>query len=146
MVKRIQIDRVEPSAYKGMFTLEQYLQESELSNTHKNLIKIRASQLNSCAFCINMHTKEALTNGEKPQRIFLLNAWKESGLFTNEEKIILQLTEEITLIHTHGLTDNTYQKAIQYFGENYLAQIIMAVTIINAWNRISVSTHKPVEG
>ena len=89
METRIQIDHVEPNAYKAMFALEKYLQQGQLSKTHKELIKIRASQLNGCAFCIDMHTKDALKNGETNQRIFLLNAWQETDLFTDEEKAIL---------------------------------------------------------
>jgi alkylhydroperoxidase family enzyme len=87
-----------------------------------------------------MHTKDALKNGETPQRIFLLNAWRETDLFTGEEKVILGITEEITLIHKQGLSNETYKKAEQVFDKNYIAQIIMAVVAINAWNRIAIST------
>ncbi|GAA4512696.1 MULTISPECIES: carboxymuconolactone decarboxylase family protein [Sphingobacterium] len=145
MEKRINIQQLEPQAYEIMFGLENYLQNSKLSKTHLELIKIRASQLNGCAFCIDMHTKEALKNGENARRIFLLNAWKETELFSEEEKVILAITEEITLIHLHGLSTNTYQQAEKLFDKNYLAQIIMAVVTINAWNRISISTNKKVE-
>ncbi|KIX22557.1 hypothetical protein SY27_01595 [Flavobacterium sp. 316] len=145
MEKRIQIDVIEPEAYKAIFALENYLQKSNLSNTHKELIKIRASQINSCAFCIDMHTKDALKYGETQQRLFLLNAWKETDLFTEEEKTLLQITEEITLIHQQGLSDETYKKAIKIFDENYLSQIIIAVITINTWNRIAISTNKPIE-
>jgi AhpD family alkylhydroperoxidase len=141
MDKRINIQELEPNAIKAMYALEGYLATTTISKTQKELIKIRASQLNGCAFCIDMHTKDALKNGETNQRIFLLNAWKETTLFTEEEKVILAITEEITLIHNQELTDQTYQKAIAIFGQNYLAQVIMAVVTINAWNRIAVSTH-----
>jgi AhpD family alkylhydroperoxidase len=145
MENRIQIDAVEPNAYKAMFALEKYLQQSDLDKTHKELIKIRASQINGCAFCINMHTKYAIANGETPQRIFLLNAWREGDLFNEEEKTILAMTEEITLIHQKGLSDETYKKAISIFNENYISQIIMQIVTINAWNRMSISTNKPIE-
>jgi len=145
MEKRVQIDAIEPASYKGMFVLEDYLQKSQLSGTHKELIKIRASQINGCPFCIDMHTKDAMRNGESQQRIFLLNAWKELDLFTEEEKIILQVTEEVTMIHEKGLTSQTYKKAIEKFGEIYFSQIIMAIVTINSWNRIAISTHKPIE-
>jgi AhpD family alkylhydroperoxidase len=145
MDKRIQIETAEPTAYKGMFALENYLEESKLSSTHKELIKIRASQLNKCPFCIDMHTKEALKNDETQQRIFLLNAWQEGNLFTEEEKIILQMTEEVTMIHHKGLTSKTYEKAIKTFGDTYFSQIIMAIVTINSWNRIAISTHKPID-
>lgn len=141
MEKRININEVEPQAYKAMYALEGYLATSQLSKTHKELIKIRASQINGCAFCIDMHTKDALKNGETNQRIFLLNAWRETNLFSEEEKLILMITEEITLIHDKGLSNETYKKAEQFFDKNFIAQIIMAIVIINAWNRIAVSTH-----
>ncbi len=144
METRIQIDQVEPNAYKAMYPLEKYLQQSQLSKTHKELIKIRASQINGCAFCIDMHTKDALKLGESPQRIFLLNAWRETDLFTEEERVLLQITEEVTLIHEKGLTSDTYKKALEVFDENYFSQIIMAITTINAWNRMAISTHKPL--
>jgi len=91
-----------------------------------------------------MHTKDALKNGESQKRIFLLDAWRESNLFTKEEQTILAITEELTLIHEKGLTDETYKKALEVFSETYLAQIIMAATVINAWNRLAISTHKPI--
>lgn len=128
-----------------MFALENYLEESKLSSTHKELIKIRASQLNKCPFCIDMHTKVALKNEETKQRIFLLNAWQDTILFTEEEKIILQMTEEVTMIHHKGLTSKTYKKAIETFGDTYFSQIIMAIVTINSWNRIAISTHKPID-
>lgn len=141
MEKRININEVEPQAYKAMYALEGYLATTQLSKTHKELIKIRASQINGCAFCIDMHTKDALKNGETNQRIFLLNAWRETDLFSEEEKLILSITEEITLIHDKGLSNETYKKAEQFFDKNFISQIIMAVVTINAWNRIAVSTH-----
>ncbi|MEK6151930.1 carboxymuconolactone decarboxylase family protein [Flavobacteriaceae bacterium 3-367] len=144
MDKRIQIDAAEPLAYKAMFALEGYLQQGQLSKMHKDLIKIRVSQINGCAFCIDMHTKEALKNGEDQQRLFLLDAWRHTDMFTEEEKTLLQITEEVTLIHLNGLTVETYQKAIEHFDANYFSQIIMAITTINAWNRIAISTHKPI--
>ena len=145
MEQRIQINKVQPDAYEAMYALEKYIQHSNIDKIHRELIKIRASQINGCAFCINMHTKDAMKYGENPQRIFLLDAWRETDLFTEEEKILLQMTEEITLIHKEGLTRETYQKALKIFDEDYIAQVIMAIVTINAWNRISVSTHKPVE-
>lgn len=140
MEKRININEIEPQAYKAMFALEGYLGTTQLSKTHKELIKIRASQINGCAFCIDMHTKDALKYGETTQRIFLLNAWPEADLFTEEEKVILVMTEEITLIHKQGLSAETYKKATAFFNENDIAQIIMAIVTINAWNRIAIST------
>lgn len=144
MEKRIDIQQLEPDAFKAMFAMENYLQNSRLSKTHFYLIKIRASQINGCAFCINMHASDALKQGETAQRIFLLNAWKDTGLFTEEEKTILAMTEEVTLISQNGLSEQTYRLAKQFFDENQIAQIIMAVVTINAWNRIVISTRKTV--
>jgi len=144
MENRIDIQQLEPDAFKAMFALENYLHNSGLSKAYFYLIKIRASQINGCAFCINMHTTDALKQGETAQRIFLLNAWKETGLFTKEEKTILAITEEVTLISQNGLSDETYRKAEQLFDGNQIAQIIMAVVTINAWNRIVISTKKTV--
>lgn len=145
MSKRIDISELEPNAYKAMFGLEEYLQNSQLSKTHLELVKIRASQINGCAFCLDMHTTDALKQGENARRIFLLNAWKEAELFSEEEKTILEITEEITLISQNGLSDAVYQKAEKQFDKNYIAQIIMAVVTINAWNRIAISTKKMVK-
>ena len=145
MEKRIQIDATEPLAYKAMFGLEEYLQQSQLDKIHYELIKIRASQINGCAFCLNMHTKDALKLGEDPKRLFLLDAWWETELFSEEEQVILKTTEEITLVHKNGLSTQTYEKAIKLFDEHYLSQIIMAIITINAWNRIAISTHKPIQ-
>ncbi|MDO5655838.1 MAG: carboxymuconolactone decarboxylase family protein [Flavobacteriaceae bacterium] len=145
MENRIDIQKLEPKAYQAMFALENYLQNSDLSKIHIELIKIRASQINACAFCINMHTADAIKLGETTQRIFLLNAWRETELFTEEERVILAITEEVTLISNKGLSDETYTKALAIFDENYIAQIIMAVVTINAWNRIAVSTHKKIQ-
>jgi alkylhydroperoxidase family enzyme len=91
-----------------------------------------------------MHTKEAIKNGETLQRIVLLDGWRETELFSEEEKVLLEMTEEITLIHNKGLSTETYQKACATFSEKYVSQVIMAVTIANAWNRIAISTHKPI--
>jgi len=140
MENRINIEKTEPTAFKAMYALEGYLATTSITKTHKELVKIRASQINGCAFCINMHTKDARKNGETEQRIYLMNAWKETTLFTEEEKAILALTEEITLISQGGVSTETYQKAIALFGENYVAQLIMLAVTINAWNRIAVTT------
>lgn len=145
MEKRIDIQKIEPKAYTSMYSLENYLRTAELNKTHLELIKIRASQINGCAFCIDMHTSDALKAGESAKRIFLLNAWEDTGLFSEEERVILAMTEEITLISEHGLSDETYSKAEKLFSPNYLAQIIMAIVTINAWNRIAISTKKGVE-
>ncbi|MFN4365775.1 carboxymuconolactone decarboxylase family protein [Chryseobacterium hispalense] len=145
MSARFNWTTVHPAAYKAGIGMEESLQNSFLTPIQKELIKIRASQINSCAFCLNMHTKDALKYGETPQRIFLLNAWREAKeLFTEEEQIILQITEEVTMISQKGLSEETYQKAKEIFNESELADIIMAAVVINMWNRIAISTHMPI--
>jgi AhpD family alkylhydroperoxidase len=142
MQKRFNIKEVAPNALKAMVGLEIYTSQSSISKTNKELIKIRASQINGCAYCINMHAEDAIKNGETNQRIFLLNAWREAaGIFTEEEKIVLAITEEITLIHHNGLSDETYSNALQFFSEAQIADIITAIITINLWNRVVLSTH-----
>ena len=139
MSNRIKINQVEPAGYKAMMAMEQYVESTNLSNKHKDLIKIRASQINGCAFCLDMHTKEALDHGETLQRILTISVWHDTSFFDEQEKAILALTEEITLI-SNKVSDETYNKAAALFDESYLAQIIMAIITINAWNRIGIST------
>ncbi|MET4083714.1 AhpD family alkylhydroperoxidase [Pedobacter sp. UYP30] len=145
MEKRIDINEVEPKAYKAMYGLVGYIGSSQLTKTHIGLLEIRASQINGCAYCINMHTKDAVKNGETDQRIFVVSAWRETDLFTEEEQVILEMTEEITLVHQKDLSSQTYKKAEALFDKNYIAQLIMAIITINAWNRIAISTHLAIE-
>ncbi|MCO6162382.1 carboxymuconolactone decarboxylase family protein [Flavobacterium sp. NRK F7] len=145
METRVNISTLEPQAFKAMLGLENYLTTTQISKSHKELLKIRASQINGCAFCIDMHAKDALKNGETQQRIFLIAAWRETTLFSEKEKVILEMTEEITLVHQQGLSEATYKKAVLLFSENEIAQLIIAIITINAWNRIAVSTHMQIE-
>lgn len=145
MSARFNMATVHGAAYKAGVGMEAALQNSFLNPIQKELIKIRASQINGCAFCLDMHTKDALKYGETPQRIFLLNAWRDAKEFyTEEEQIIITMAEEITLISQKGLTEETYQKAKTMFSESQIADIIMAVVSINMWNRIAISTHLQV--
>ncbi|WDF58107.1 carboxymuconolactone decarboxylase family protein [Flavobacterium sp. KACC 22758] len=145
MQKRLNIKQAAPDALKAMIGLESYLSKISISKTAKELIKIRASQINGCAYCINIHTQDAVKNGETNQRIFLLSAWREAGdIFTEEEKAVLAITEEITLIHQQGLSDQTYSNAVHFFSENQIADIITAVITINLWNRVVLSTRLPI--
>lgn len=130
--------------YKAMFALEKSLAASDLRKTHRELIKIRASQINGCAFCINMHSRDTRQHGETEQRIYLLNAWRETDLYTPEERVILALVEEVTRIQ-HHVSDKTYREAVELLGESYTAQVIMATVTINAWNRIAISTEMPLD-
>lgn len=119
--------------------LENYIGSTPLTTKHKDLIIIRASQLNGCSYCIDEHTRDARDHGETEQRIFTLSAWRETPFFDEQERAILALTEEITFI-SNKVSDETYANAAKLFEEPYLAQIIMAIITINAWNRIGVST------
>ncbi len=146
MEQRLNIEKTQADAWKAMYTLAVVVSKTSLTPIQKHLIMIRASQINSCAFCINMHTKEALKLGETQQRIFLLNAWKETNLFTDEEKAILALTEEVTLISENGVKDETYKQAQNFFDEQTIGEIIMSIVVMNAWNRMAVSTQMPIAG
>ncbi|RQO75513.1 hypothetical protein DBR43_09210 [Pedobacter sp. KBW06] len=139
MKTRINIAKVEPAGYNAILGLEKFIESTPLTRTHKELIKIRSSQINGCAFCIDMHTKDARKAGETEQRIYALNAWRDTPFFTEEEQVILALTEEVTLISNH-VADETYERAEKVLGETYLAQVILAIITINAWNRIGIST------
>lgn len=145
MQSRFNIETVQPAAYKALLHLENYLATTSLTPQQKHLIKIRASQINGCAYCVNMHTREARKDGETEQRLHLVSVWREAhNIFTEEERLLFSITEEITLIHQHGLSDALYAQSITTFGEEKTAQIVMAVIIINGWNRLSVSLRTPV--
>lgn len=139
MSNRIKINQAEPAGYKAMLALEHYIESTQLTTRHKDLIKIRASQINGCAFCIDMHTLDARKAGESEQRIYALNAWRDTPFFDEQERAILALTEEVTLI-SNKVSDETYNRAAALFDGAYLSQIIMAIITINAWNRIGIST------
>jgi AhpD family alkylhydroperoxidase len=136
MQNRINVLEVQPEGLKAMLGMEKFINGTKLQPLHKELIKIRASQINGCAYCINMHSKDARKLGETEQRIYLLNAWRETKLYTEEERVILQLTEEITLISKNQVSNETYAKAIAVFDEAYLSDIVMMIITINMWNRI----------
>jgi len=140
MAERIRIDKVEPAGYKAIIGLEKFIESTSLTKVHKDLIKIRASQINGCAFCIDMHTKDARKTGETEQRIYGLNAWRDTPFYTDDERAILAITEEITLISETHVSDETYDRALSLLGEGYLAQVILSVITINAWNRIGITT------
>lgn len=139
MHKRMNIAAVEPEGYNAILALEKYIATTQLSKTHKELIKIRASQINGCAFCLDMHTKDARKHGETEQRIYTLSAWRDTPFFTNDEQAVLALTEEVTLIGNH-VSDKTYDEAVAVLGEKYIAQVIMMIITINCWNRIAITT------
>ena len=140
MEARIQIKQVEPDAYTAMFGLEKYINSAALNPRLRELIKIRASQINGCAYCIQMHTEQARQSGETEQRIYALSAWRESPLFNETESAVLAVTEDITRIADKGLSKAVYDEALALLGEQGIAQCIMQVVTINAWNRIAAAT------
>ena len=144
MNPRLNLEKLEPEAFKAMYGLVKYMGTTKLSHTQLTLMEIRASQLNGCAFCLDMHTRDARQHGETEQRLYLLNAWRETTLFTPEEQALLALTEEVTFISRGGVSDATYQQAVTALGEPLVAQAIMMIVTINAWNRIAIATHMPI--
>ncbi|WP_226064384.1 carboxymuconolactone decarboxylase family protein [Kaistella polysaccharea] len=145
MESRINVSKVDPKAYEAMIGLEKYLAQSGLDKNLYELIKTRASQINGCAYCINMHTRDAIELGETPQRLYLLNAWRETELFTDKERAVLALTEAMTLITDGNVPDDIYKEAENHLTPNELCAVIMAVVAINGWNRIAITTRMPLD-
>ena len=140
MEQRMQMNVVNPQGYQAMLGLEQYLHASTIDKKLLELIKIRASQINGCAFCLEMHTTDARKIGETEQRIYLLSAWREAPYYTPQERSVLALTEAVTVITDNHVPDDVYQEAAKHYSQKELADIIMAIITINAWNRIAIST------
>ena len=129
-----------PDGYKVMLAFEKYLNGTSLSEVHKNLVRIRASQINGCSYCVDMHTQEAREAGESERRVYALTSWRETPFFSDDERAVLALTEEVTLI-TERVSEQTYANAISVLGEKYVAEVIFAIIAINGWNRIGVATN-----
>ena len=138
MSTRMKLNQAEPNAYQAMLAFNNFVEASSLKRKHNDLIKIRASQINGCAYCIDMHTRDARNAGETEQRIYALSAWRDTPFFDEQERAILALTEEITLIAGH-VSDETYSAAAALFDKVYLSHIILAIININSWNRIGIS-------
>jgi AhpD family alkylhydroperoxidase len=140
-VERIKLHKVSPEVYEAMMVLTNAASK-DIDPHLAELIKIRASQLNHCAFCLDMHTQDARKRGESEQRLALLAAWEEAGdLFTEQEQAALALTEEITELSGRGhVSDKVYSRAAAVFSERELGQVIAMALTINAWNRIGVTT------
>ncbi|MBC9929938.1 carboxymuconolactone decarboxylase family protein [Chitinophaga qingshengii] len=142
MKERFFMQEVQPEAFKTMVAMDKYTTTTNISPLHREMIKVRASQLNGCAYCLDKHAADARKLGETEQRLLLLSAWRESPQFTEEERIILAMTEEVTFISQQGLTAGTYNKALACFGLETTAQLLMHIICINAWNRIGIATHR----
>lgn len=145
MTQRINVSVVAPEAYKAMLAMERYLAHSGLDKKLYELIKLRASQINGCAYCINMHTRDAMNAGETPQRLFLLDAWRETELYSEKERAVLALTEAVTLIAGNQVPDEVYAAAAAQLTGQELAAVIMAIVAINGWNRIAIATRLPLD-
>lgn len=139
MNTRMNLFEVNPEGYKMMMALEKYIAGTGLTKMHYELIKLRASQINGCAFCLDMHSKDAVKHGEREQRIYTLSAWRDTSFFSKEEQALLALTEEVTLISNH-VSDKVYNNAVEVLGEKYVSEVIMAIVVINGWNRIAITT------
>lgn len=140
MEARMDIYKLVPGALKALLGLQDFINSIGLDKTLSELIKIRASQINGCAFCLNMHTKDARKMGETEQRIYGLNAWHEAPYYTDKERAALALTESVTLVSTTHVPDDVYNAALAVFTPEEVAQITLAIVMINAWNRIAITS------
>ncbi len=139
MKPRMNPYKAAPGAVKALSALEAGVQASGLEKSLIELVKTRASQINGCAFCINMHTQDARKNGETEQRLYLLNAWRESPVYTDRERAALAWTEAVTLISETHAPDDVYDEVRTQFSEAETANLTMLIATINAWNRIAIS-------
>ena len=135
---RLNYAQVAPHAFKALLGLEKAMGESSLEKSLHELIKIRASQLNACAYCIELHTSDAIKLGESPRRIFALSAWHETPFFTDRERAALLWTETLTLLAEKGAPEAIYKQVAAQFNERELADLTFAIATINAWNRFGV--------
>lgn len=141
MTLRFNYREENPASYDILLKLETFIAKSRLDKKLYELIKIRASQINGCAFCVDIHTTDLLEMGETTQRINLINVWREANnIFTEKEKAVLELTEAITLISNNGVPNDLYEKVRQFFTEKEYVDLIMAINAINCWNRMAIST------
>ncbi|HLJ16020.1 MAG TPA: carboxymuconolactone decarboxylase family protein [Bryobacteraceae bacterium] len=138
MESRLDPKKVGSSAYKAMYGLELYVKNSGLEAPLIELVKMRASQINGCAFCLDMHSKDARAAGESEQRLYLLNAWRESPFYSDRERAALAWTEALTLIADTHAPDDVYEEVRKFFTEEELVSLTMAIVTINGWNRISI--------
>ena len=139
MSVRIDYTQAAPGAVRAMYSLQNYVNESGLEVSLLELIKTRASQINHCAYCIDMHTKEARANGESEQRLYGLSAWQETPYYTERERAALAWTEALTLIADNPVSDELYEQARQHFSEAELMNLTLAIIAINGWNRLAIS-------
>jgi AhpD family alkylhydroperoxidase len=139
MKSRIDYPKVAPEAYMAMRGLEAYVRHCGLEPTLLELVKTRASQLNGCAYCIDMHTKDARAHGETEQRLYALAAWRETPFFTERERAALAWTEAVTLVAEGPIDEEDYEDVREQFDEKALVDLTLAIVAINGWNRLSIA-------
>ena len=139
MQARLDAQKVSPAAYQAMLGLEKFVKQSKLEPALLQLVKMRASQVNGCAYCLDMHSKDARAEGETEQRLYVLSAWKETPFFTDRERSALALTEAITLIGEGHVPDALYEQARESFSDEELVNLTLAIITINGWNRLAIT-------
>jgi len=143
-MERMKVEQAAPEVYKALFALHQSAEKSGIETPLLHLVKLRASQINSCAYCMAMHTREAIRDGEHPDRLALLSGWRETDLFTPREQAALTWTEAVTALSAGHIGDTLYNEAAAQFPGRELADLTLAIIAINAWNRVAVPFHKEV--
>lgn len=138
MEERLNYSMVAPGAIKAMYELEKYVHGSGLERSLYELVKTRSSQINGCAYCIDMHTKDARKAGETEQRLYALNAWRETPFYTQRERAALAWTEALTLISENDVPDSLYESIRKHFDEKEMVSLTMAIVAINGWNRLAI--------
>jgi AhpD family alkylhydroperoxidase len=141
---RLNAAQAAPRAYHAMLGLEQAVRASGLEHSLLELVKVRASVMNGCAYCVDMHTKDARAAGETEQRLYAVPVWRETPFFTPRERAALAWTEEVTSVGGRGVPDEVYDGARAHFSEEELVWLTMAIVTINGWNRLAVSFRTPV--
>lgn len=139
MTARLNASKASPAAYRAQYQLEHFIKNCGLEASLLELIKLRASQINGCAFCIDMHTKDARAAGESEQRLYLLSAWREAPFYSERERAALEWTEALTLIADNHVPDDSYERVSAHFTEEELVNLSLAVITINGWNRLAIS-------
>jgi AhpD family alkylhydroperoxidase len=139
MTQRLDYKNASPKGFAAMLALELHARASGLEHGLLELVKTRVSQLNGCAFCLDMHTKDARAAGEDEQRLYLLPAWREAPCYTERERAALAWAEAVTLLKDQQVPDEVYEQARRQFDEKALVDLTLAIVAINGWNRLSVS-------
>ncbi len=141
MKQRMDFFATAPAIMKQVRLLNQAVDDSGLEHSLLHLVKLRASQINGCSFCVDMHSREAMRDGESRQRVFLVSAWKESPLYSERERAAFAYTEAVTLIAGQGVPQPLYEATLKHFSEEELVKLTVAIGMINVWNRLCVSFH-----